>query len=185
MDSFPNIDDQARRVLTHATRYDSQMKDLNSKLREQLSNFQAIETSIKGSLAELNRNTQRADQALNVDIPKLREELEESLAVLQDLSTSLPQTRTRVANIRRAYDSGRTKAQELVSDLTWLNTDFHERWRLIIFTSKAPVSWRWKATMRVLFAILLITFTWVAWVAIGGTYRAHRQRLIWGERLMS
>ncbi|KAF9223991.1 hypothetical protein BS17DRAFT_780320, partial [Gyrodon lividus] len=166
-------------------KYDSQIKDLDSTLREHLGNFRAIETSIKEALAELNRNTQRADQALSVDIPKLKDELEWSLVILQDLCTTLPRIRSRVANIRHAYDFGRMKAQELVSDLTWLNTDFHERWKLIIFTSSAPVSWRWKAAMRISFAVLLATVMWVAWAAISGAYRAHQQRLVWGERLMS
>lgn len=72
-----------------------------------------------------------------------------------------------------------------MSSLTWLNTDFRERWRLIIFTSSAPISWRWKALMRISFAVFMVTFLWVAWVAMSGAYRAHRQRLVWGERLMS
>lgn len=55
------------------------------------------------------RNAQRADQALNADIPRLKDELEESLVVLQDLSVTLPRIRSRVANIRYAYDSGRMK----------------------------------------------------------------------------
>ena len=55
------------------------------------------------------RNVLRADQALNSDIPKLRDELQDSLVILQDLSTTLPRIRSRVANIRHAYDSGRTK----------------------------------------------------------------------------
>jgi hypothetical protein len=100
-----------------------------SSLREHLGNFRAIEISIKDALAELNvcpeysdvsvyillmhsltqRNTQRADQALSVDIPKLKDELQGSLVILQDLSTTLPRIRLRVANIRRAYNSGRTK----------------------------------------------------------------------------
>ncbi|KIJ20897.1 hypothetical protein PAXINDRAFT_174292 [Paxillus involutus ATCC 200175] len=185
MDNSPDMVAQAKRVLSRTMHYDSQIKDLDSSLREHLGNFRAIEISIKDALAELNRNTQRADQALSVDIPKLKDELQGSLVILQDLSTTLPRIRLRVANIRRAYNSGRTKAQELVSDLTWLNNDFHERWKLIIFTSSAPVSWRWKAAMRIWFAILLVTFMWVAWVAISGAYRAHRQGLLWGERLMS
>lgn len=124
--------------------------------------------------------------------------------VLEELSERLPRIRSRVAEIQSAYNSGRKKvgtilltlayctvaqadlqAQELVNDLVWLNIDFRERWRLIIFTSSSPVSWRWRVTMRILFGLVLITFLWIAWVAIGGVYRAHRQRLVWGERLMS
>ncbi|KAH7890830.1 hypothetical protein F5I97DRAFT_1839128 [Phlebopus sp. FC_14] len=180
-----NIEEIAKHILSRATRYDGQLKDLDARLRENMSNFRAIEGSIKDALSDFNRNAQRADYALNNEIPKLRDELEESLVVLQRLACDLPRIRSRVTNIRNAYDSGRKKAQELVSDLTWLNTDFHERWRIIIFSFSAPVSWRWKVTMRILFAAAFITFTWIAWVAIGGAYRAHRQRLVWGERLMS
>ena len=39
--------------------------------------------------------------------------------------------------------------------------------------------------MRISFAVLLVTFLWFALVAMSGAYRAHRQRLVWGERLMS
>jgi len=176
---------QEKRTLSRAVKLDAHIKDLNGKLRENLGNFRAIEMSIKGALSELNRNVNRADQALNTDIPKLRNELQDSLVILKDLSTTLPRIRSRVANIRHAYDSGRTKAQELVGSLTWLNTDFRERWRLIIFTSSAPVSGQWKALMRTLFAVFFVAFLWAFWFALRGVYRAHRQRLVWGERLMS
>ena len=39
--------------------------------------------------------------------------------------------------------------------------------------------------MRISFAVFLLTLLWIAWVAMSGAYRAHRQRLVWGERLMS
>ena len=77
------------------------------------------------------------------------------------------------------------QAQKLVADLEWLDTDFYERWRAIIFTSSSPVSWRWKALMRLLFAVSFMVFAYMSWIALGGAYRAHRQRLVWGERLMS
>ena len=150
------------------------------------------------------KSEQRVDYVLDTDTPRIREELDRSLVELAELSGRLPRIRARVADIQSAYNSGRKKvscvpsisllghglkspcqAQELVNDLVWLNTDFHERWRLIIFTSSAPVSWRWKVTMRLLFGLALITSLWIAWVAIRGVYRAHRQRLVWGERLMS
>ncbi|KIM66017.1 hypothetical protein SCLCIDRAFT_1211663 [Scleroderma citrinum Foug A] len=180
-----DLDEAARRVAAHAVQYDSKLKNLDTKLRENLSNFRAIEGSIKDTLAELNKSEQRVDYVLDTDTPRIREELDRSLVELAELSDRLPRIRARVADIQSAYNSGRRKAQELVNDLVWLNTDFHERWRLIIFTSSAPVSWRWKVTMRLLFGLALITFLWIAWVAIGGVYRAHRQRLVWGERLMS
>jgi hypothetical protein len=78
-----------------------------------------------------------------------------------------------------------SQAQALVEDLVWLNTEFYERWRSIIFTSSSPVSWRWKAVMRTLFVISFILCSWLSWIALSGAYRAHRHRLVWGEKLMS
>ncbi|KAG6332380.1 hypothetical protein ID866_6712 [Astraeus odoratus] len=179
------LDRVAINVADRAARHDAQLKELDTKLRENLSNFRAIEGSIKDTLAELKKTEQKAEHALDTDTPRLREELERSLVVLQDLSHTLPRIRSRVANIRSAYDSGRKKAQDLVNDLMWLNTDFHERWRRIIFTSSTPVSWRWKATMRLLFCLTLLVVLRITWLIISGVYRAHRQRLLWGERLMS
>ncbi|KAI5995525.1 hypothetical protein EDD15DRAFT_603147 [Pisolithus albus] len=179
------VKEAARSVAVRAVQYDSRLKDLDTKLRESLSNFRAIEGTVKDALVELNKTQQRADIVLETETPRLREELEKSLVMLQDLSYRLPRIRSRVANIQHAYDSGRMKAQQLVHDLMWLNTDFHERWRLIIFTSSAPVSWRWKLIMRLLFSVTVVTVLWIIWAAIGGAYRAHRQRLLWGERLMS
>ena len=77
------------------------------------------------------------------------------------------------------------QAQSLIMDLTWLNTSFHERWRRIIFTPSAPVSGRWKALMRLLFAISFFLCCTVVWIGVRGAYRAYRHKLVWGERLMS
>jgi hypothetical protein len=77
------------------------------------------------------------------------------------------------------------QAKILVSELDWLNTDFYERWRRIIFTSTSPVSWRWKAIMRTLFVISFMICFWLFWIATAGAYRAHRHRLVWGDKLMS
>ncbi|KAL4065845.1 hypothetical protein J3A83DRAFT_4375098 [Scleroderma citrinum] len=142
-----SLDEVARRVAARAVQYDSELKNLDTKLRENLSNFRAIEGSIKDTLAELNKSEQRVDYALDTDTPRIREELERSLVVLEELSHKLPRIRSRVADIQSAYNSGRKRARELVNDLVWLNTDFHERWRLIIFTPSAPVSWRWKGSI--------------------------------------
>ncbi|KAH7926021.1 hypothetical protein BV22DRAFT_1033297 [Leucogyrophana mollusca] len=179
------LDENVKAISTRALQYESQMLDLNNKLTENLSNFRAIDSLLQEALAGLRRNADRADRALTVHVPRIKDELDESLIALQELSTTLPNIQSRVADIRLVYDSGRQKARDLVTDLEWLNKDFRERWRAIIFTSSSPVSWRWKAIMRVIFAVCFITFTWVAWIALGGAYRAHRQRLVWGERLMS
>ncbi|KAJ3934592.1 MAG: hypothetical protein NXY57DRAFT_889809, partial [Lentinula lateritia] len=79
----------------------------------------------------------------------------------------------------------RTQAQNLVRDLTWLDTSFHERWRRTIFTPTAPVSGRWKAFMRFLFAVSFFLCCMVVWVGLGGAYRAYRHKLVWGKRLIS
>jgi regulator of replication initiation timing len=148
------------------------------------------------------RNAQRADDALNKQVSSITEQLDESMTELSSLALELPHIQTQVADIRAVYDSGRQKvhtdaplsftsdrnnmqAKYLVTDLAWLNTEFYERWRLIIFTSSSPVSWRWKALMRVFFAVSFVMFVWLSWITLWGGYRAHRGGLVWGERLMS
>lgn len=138
---------------------------------------------------------------MNTHIPQINGELDKSKEKLTELAERLPTIRTVVSDIRTVYDSGRNKvhsrrsyltrslthykAQNLVADLSWLDTDFYERWRRIIFTSSSPVSWRWKAIMRITFAVSFVVVAYLTWIALGGVYRAHRQRLVWGERLMS
>ncbi|OAX37955.1 hypothetical protein K503DRAFT_718983 [Rhizopogon vinicolor AM-OR11-026] len=161
------------------------MQELIIKLTENLSNFRAVDSLVQESLDRLKRDAQRANRALDEHTPHIREELDSSLTSLEKLSRTLPEIQTHVADIRQIYDSGREKAKNLVTDLEWLNTEWHGRWRVIIFTNHSPVSWRWKALMRILFTVTFITFAWITWVAISGVYRAHRQRLVWGERLMS
>jgi len=78
-----------------------------------------------------------------------------------------------------------SQAQLLVEDLRWLNRDFTSRWRTVIFSRSSPVSWRWRATLRALFAFTFLLIAWCTWIALRGAYRAHRQRLVWGERLIS
>lgn len=38
---------------------------------------------------------------------------------------------------------------------------------------------------RLLFALIFVACMWIAWITLRGAVRAHRQRLVWGERLMS
>lgn len=87
-----------------------------------------------------------------------------------------------------AAGSGRTdtalQARHLQADLKWLNKDWYERWWCIIF-NESPVPWRWKASMRSLFAISFLICTWFFWLVLAGAYKAHSHRLLWGERLMS
>ncbi|KAG2363266.1 hypothetical protein BDR07DRAFT_1471366 [Suillus spraguei] len=134
-----------------------------------LEQFRAMDSLMQGSLDELKRDTQYAKHALKEHIPCIHEDLDNSLISLEELSHTLPQIQSHVTEIRRIYDSGQKKAKNLVTDLNWLNTDFE---------------W-WTATMRILFAATFIIFVWITWVAIVGAYTAHRQRLVWGERLMS
>ncbi|KAJ8586756.1 hypothetical protein M405DRAFT_743094 [Rhizopogon salebrosus TDB-379] len=180
-----NIEEVIKSTSKRALQYESQMQELSIKLTESLSNFRAMDSLVQESLDGLKRSTQHANRALHEYIPRIHEELDSSLTSLDKLSHTLPEIQSHVADIRHIYDSGREKAKDLVTDLEWLNTEWHERWRVIIFTNRSPVSWRWTAIMRFLFAITFITFAWIAWVAIAGVYRAHRQRLVWGERLMS
>jgi hypothetical protein len=77
------------------------------------------------------------------------------------------------------------QAKALAQDLRWLNRTWHERWYEVTFTSEGPVSWRWRTTLRTLFALAFMVAAWMIWVALLGATRAHRQRLVWGERLPS
>jgi hypothetical protein len=78
-----------------------------------------------------------------------------------------------------------SQAQVLVKELRWLNRDFTSRWRTVVFSRSSPVSWRWRATLRALSAFAFVLLAWCMWIALRGAYRAHRQRLVWGERLIS
>jgi hypothetical protein len=144
-------------------------------------------------------------------VPQIDHELAESLRVLAELEARLPAIRTQAAQVRVVYDSGRQKvaylvihtsihtpshdffiliahvrqAEALVQDLRWLNRGRQERWYEVIFTSNGPVSWRWRATLRTLFALAFMVAAWLVWMALLGVTRAHRQRLVWGERLPS
>ncbi|KAI0249716.1 hypothetical protein BJV78DRAFT_1129276 [Lactifluus subvellereus] len=117
-------------------------------------------------------------------VPQIDHELAESLRMLAELEACLPAIRThwQVAQVRLVYDSGRQKV-----DLRWLNRGWYERWPQwyeVIFTSESPVSWRWRATLRTLFALAMVA-AWMTSVTLLGVTRAHRQRLVWGERLPS
>jgi len=180
-----DLDDALNKVSTRTSEYELHMKGLETKLAENLSNFRAVDSLLQETFTGLRRNARRADHALQVNVPYINSELDETKDELTALAEKLPIIRSEVSNIRLVYDSGRRKAQELVSDLEWLDTDFYERWRTIIFTSSSPVSWRWKALMRLLFAVSFIMFAYTSYIALKGAYRAHRQRLVWGERLMS
>ncbi|KAK7061023.1 hypothetical protein VNI00_000758 [Paramarasmius palmivorus] len=123
------------RMSKRAARYEYQMKELEHKFSESLSNFRAIDSLLQEAFTGLKRNSKRAEHALTVQIPDVNTELEESLHVLKELGQTLPTIQTQVTGIRSVYDSGRRKAQDLVEDLEWMNTEFYERWRRIIFTS--------------------------------------------------
>ncbi|KAL0065798.1 hypothetical protein AAF712_007101 [Marasmius tenuissimus] len=165
--------------------YEYQMKELEHKFSESLSNFRAIDSLLQEAFTGLKRTSKRADRALDHQVPAINNDLEESLKVLTELDQTLPAIRKQVMEIRTLYDSGRDKAQTLVSHLRWLNTEFYERWRVTIFTSSSPVSSQWKIIMRFLFTISFVICCWLAWISVLGGYRAYRHKLVWGERLMS
>ncbi|KAI0262289.1 hypothetical protein BC834DRAFT_925246 [Gloeopeniophorella convolvens] len=177
-------------VLSHSSRraasFELQIKALEEKLSEDLSNCRAIESTLREAFNGIKRNYRRADKdALRQHVPHIDAELDRARGVLGELEARLPEIRTEAAQVRRAYDSGRDKAQLLVEDLRWLNRDFTSRWRTVVFTRTSPVSWRVRAMLRTLFVLALVLAAWGAWLALRGVYRAHRQRLVWGERLIS
>ncbi|KAJ7180715.1 hypothetical protein C8R46DRAFT_985743 [Mycena filopes] len=185
--STSKLEAALKKVSSQAAQYEHQMKDLDSKLAESLSNFRAIDSLLQEAFAGLRRNAQRADQALGKQVSYITQELDSSMQSLTQLAEDLPTIQTQVDDIRKVYDSGRRKVRYYFPTLSvkYSTTDFYERWRLIIFTSSTPVSWRWKALMRIFFAVSFVAFVWLTWITVWGGYRAHRGGMVWGERLMS
>ncbi|KAH8995130.1 hypothetical protein EDB86DRAFT_2829678 [Lactarius hatsudake] len=167
------------KVLANTSRraavFEMQIKALEEKLAEDLSNCRAIECSLKEAFSNIKRNYRRAEKdSLRTHVPHIDAELDQALGVLDELEVGLPAIHTQAAH-----------AQVLVEDLRWLNRDFTSRWRTVVFSRSSPVSWHWRATLRTLFAVTLVLVAWGSWIALRGAYRAHRQRLVWGERLIS
>ncbi|EKM49004.1 uncharacterized protein PHACADRAFT_179367 [Phanerochaete carnosa HHB-10118-sp] len=168
-----------------ALSYEMQIKDLEGKLAEDLSNSRAIDNLLREVVQGLQQTQKRSSTALTSTVPYIDRTLQEDLETLHDLGNALPEIGMQVKHIRQVYDHGRDKAQELVDSLEWLNTPIPLRLRTIIFTSNAPVSARWKVLIRFLFTLAFLMCMWIAWITLRGAVRAHRQRLVWGERLMS
>jgi len=173
-------------ALRKSTAYEPELKDLEEKLLEGLSNCRALESVIRDSFTSIKWNYRRAGQdTLRTSVPQIDEELTESLRVLAELEARLPVIRTQAIKIQLMYDSGRQKAEALAQDLRWLNRGWYERWYQVTFTSRGPVSWQWRVTLRMLSALAIMILAWMTAVALLGATRAHRQRLVWGERLPS
>ncbi|KIP08830.1 hypothetical protein PHLGIDRAFT_87704 [Phlebiopsis gigantea 11061_1 CR5-6] len=176
-------------ALTAASRralhYEVQIKDLEGKLAEDLSNSRAIDNLLREVVQSLHQTQKRSSSALNHTIPYIDRTLQDDFMALEELGSELPEVGKQVQHIRHVYDRGRDKAQELVESLEWLNTPVPLRLRTIVFTSNAPVGARWKILIRGLFAFAFLACMWIAWITLRGAVRAHRQRLVWGERLMS
>ncbi|KAI9440899.1 hypothetical protein H4582DRAFT_2110899 [Lactarius indigo] len=181
-----SLDEVLANTSRRAAVFEMQIKALEEKLAEDLSNCRAIECSLKEAFSNIKRNYRRAEKdSLRTHVPHIDAELDQALGVLDELEVRLPAIRTQAAHVRQLYDSSRDKAQVLVEDLRWLNRDFTSRWRTVVFSRSSPVSWHWRATLRALFALTLVLVAWGSWIALRGAYRAHRQRLVWGERLIS
>lgn len=181
-----SLDEVLANTSRRAAVFEMQIKALEEKLAEDLSNCRAIECSLKEAFSNIKRNYRRTENdSLRTHVPHIDAELDQALGVLDELEVRLPAIHTQAAHVRRLYDSSRDKAQVLVEDLRWLNRDFTSRWRTVVFSRSSPVSWHWRATLRTLFALTLVLVAWGSWIALRGAYQAHRQRLVWGERLIS
>jgi hypothetical protein len=181
MDIHP---ERLEKLSEQANKRECQMRNLEAALSENLSNFRAIDSLMQEAFTGVQKTIKRADRALTVQVPQINQELRDSMEVLDDLAEILPTIRDQVESIQCFYDKGKQKAERLETDLIWLNKDFYERWRCIIF-DESPVSWRWKAIMRSLFAASFLICSWLFWLVLAGAYKAHRHRLVWGDRLMS
>ncbi|CCM01819.1 uncharacterized protein FIBRA_03887 [Fibroporia radiculosa] len=180
-DSDTALASMARR----ASRYEHDIKELEAKLAVDMSNSRAIHNLLQEVLSEIQQNQRRADLALTTSVPHVEHSLDENLSMLEDLERTLPRVGQQVQDIRHVYDRGKAKARDLIATLEWLNTPVSLRLRAIIFTTNAPVSSEWKMLIRALFTLALLACIWIAWITLQGAVRAHRQRLVWGERLMS
>jgi len=183
--SYSRLDNLLHDSSTRAMQYERQLKGLESKLSGHLSNSRTIDASLRQVYSGIQRNARRADRAIDIHVPHVNRAIDDALESLSQLEETLPKTRSQVAEIRSVYDSGRVKAQNVVDDLTWLTTSFYDRWRMIIFTSSSPVSFRVKLIMRLLFFVCFIACMYVVSITIRGAFKAHRHRLVWGDRLMS
>ncbi|KAI0766602.1 hypothetical protein BD413DRAFT_480841 [Trametes elegans] len=168
-----------------ASLQERQIKDLEGKLALDLSNARAIENLLQEVFTSIHQTSERARFATHNTVPHIERSLDDDLMVLNELEEQLPEVGAQIRDIRNVYDRGREKALDLMSSLEWLNTPTLKRLRTIIFTPNAPVSKKWKVAVRGLFALVFCACMWIAWISIRGAVRAHRQGLVWGERLMS
>lgn len=165
-------------------RYEQDMHDFESRLAINLSNSRAISTLLHEAQSALKHYQQRAD-SVESTLPHTEQSLSEDISSLEHLDEHLPRIEEELVSIRHVYDRGQDKAVGLIAELEWLNTPLTARLRRIIFTASAPVSPRTKALLRILFMLVFCMGVWIAWIALEGAVRAHRQRLVWGERLLS
>jgi len=181
----PNLDAAFESASRRAQQYEVQMREVETMLANDLSNSRAIDNLLREVVTGLQNTQRRSKTALSVTVPHIVHSLRKDSSILQGLDHDLPQVGLQVNDIRGVYDRGKEKAQDLMESLEWLNTPVPLRLRAIIFTPNAPVSPRWKALLRFLFALAFLACMWIAWITIRGAVRAHRHRLVWGERLMS
>ncbi|RXW23869.1 hypothetical protein EST38_g1981 [Candolleomyces aberdarensis] len=100
-----------KKVSKQAAQYEGQMKDLESKLSENLSNFRAIDSLLSEAFSGLQRNTKRADRAVHHQVPGIHRDLQDSREVLEDLAETLPTVQAQVQDIFDVYESGRQKVR--------------------------------------------------------------------------
>ncbi|KAH8093295.1 hypothetical protein BXZ70DRAFT_1001674 [Cristinia sonorae] len=180
-----NLESVYEATTRRAQQYEAHMKDLEVKLAEDLSNSRAIDTHLRDLMEGLKHTQQRSQSALASTVPQIMHSLRHDLTALDTLGERLPEVGRQITDIRNVYDSGRGKAVDLMNALEWLNTPVPLRLRTVIFTDEAPVSVRVKALIRLLFALVFLACAWIAWITLRGAVRAHRQRLVWGDGLMS
>jgi len=175
----------AQAAVEWGQQHEFQIKELEAKLANDLSNSRAIHNLLVEALASLEGNCQRVNRALSHHIRHINNELKESMENLVDLQDRLPQVRAQVRTIREVYDAGRGKSQDLVADLEWKNASFQEKCYRIIFTRTSPVSSLEIAVFRLAFCLTFVVFAWQLGSALDGAYRAYRHRLVWGDKLIS
>ncbi|EPT01058.1 hypothetical protein FOMPIDRAFT_1049048 [Fomitopsis schrenkii] len=181
----PNLTSVYEVMSRRTLHYEQEIQDFESRLAINLGNSRAISTLLHEAKSVVEQHQHQTAAALETTRPHIEQTLAEDLAALEQLDVHLPRVEEELVCIGHVYDCGRVKAQELVTDLEWLDSPLTTRLRKILFTASAPVSTRVKALFRTLFALAFFLGVWIAWLTLEGAVRAHRQRLVWGERLLS
>ncbi|KAF8634548.1 hypothetical protein AX17_004139 [Amanita inopinata Kibby_2008] len=100
-----------RQASKRTQEYEDQMRSVESDMSTTLSNFRAIDSMMREAYTGIEQHNLRANRALDIQVPYIDRELEESEKSLVELDVALPAVNSQVAEIRAMYDSGRKEVR--------------------------------------------------------------------------